>query len=74
MKMVEGEKAKGLQLKIDAYGDAGAYTMKELAEKLNGDVRINIIHTGEGTLWTDLEKANAGELGGAVIMRENQKK
>ena len=74
MKMVEGEKAKGLELKIDAYGDAGAYTMKELADKLNGDVKINIIHTGEGTLWTDLQKANAGELGGAVIMRENQKK
>lgn len=74
MKMVEGEKAKGLQLKIGAYGDPVAYNMKELADKLKKDVKINIIHTGEGTLWTDLEKANAGELGGAVIMRKNQKK
>ncbi len=74
MKMVEGEKAKGLQLKIAAYGDPVAYNMKELADKLKKDVKINIIHTGEGTLWTDLEKANAGELGGAVIMRKNQKK
>jgi len=74
MKMVEGEKARGYQLKIQAYGDPVAYNMKELADRLNPDVKINIIHTGEGTLWTDLEKANAGELGGAVIMRENQKR
>ena len=74
MKMTEGETAKGLQMKIDAYGDPVAYNMKELADKLAPDVKINIIHTGEGTLWTDLEKANAGELGGAVILKQNQKK
>ena len=74
MKMVEGEKAKGLQLKIDAYGDPMAYSMKELADKLKKDVKINIIHTGEGTLWTDLEKANAGQLGGAAILKQNQKR
>lgn len=72
LKMVEGELAKGLQLKIDAYGDPVSYSMKELADRLAPDVRINIIHTGEGTLWTDLEKANAGELGGAVLLRQSQ--
>lgn len=74
MKMVEGERALGLQMQIDAYGDPMAYNMRELAESLKPDVKINIIHTGEGTLWTDLEKANAGELGGASILKKNQKK
>ena len=66
--MVEGEKANGFQLKAKALGDPQAYTLAELAKNLNPDVRINILHTGEGTLWTDLQGARLGDLGGAKLL------
>ena len=68
--LVEGEKAKGFQLKSTALGDPQAYTLVELAKSLNQDVRINILHSGEGTLWTDLEKARLGDLGGAKLLQK----
>jgi hypothetical protein len=72
-KLAEGEKANGLKMKTKAFGDPSAYAMKELSESLNPKVKINILHTGEGTLWTDMEKARSGELGGAVILRDQNK-
>ncbi|HPA78927.1 MAG TPA: SPFH domain-containing protein [Kiritimatiellia bacterium] len=69
IKMVDGEKAKGLQLKAKACGDPVAFTMLNMAASLNPDVKINILHSGEGTLWTDLEKATLGDLGGAKIIK-----
>ncbi len=66
--MVEGEKANGFQLKAKALGDPQAYTLAELAKNLNPEVRINILHTGEGTLWTDLQGARLGDLGGAKLL------
>jgi hypothetical protein len=66
--MVDGEKANGFQLKAKALGDPQAYTLVELARNLNPDVRINILHTGEGTLWTDLQGARLGDLGGAKLL------
>ncbi|MBU0676983.1 MAG: hypothetical protein KJ626_02615 [Verrucomicrobia bacterium] len=74
IKMVEGEKAAGLQLKATAFGDPVAYSMWEFASALNEDVKINILHAGEGTLWTDLEKANMGEMGGAAIIQQTREK
>ncbi|TAN38388.1 MAG: hypothetical protein EPN23_02300 [Verrucomicrobia bacterium] len=68
--MVEGEKAKGFQLKATALGDPQAYTLAELAKNLNPAVRINILHAGEGTLWTDLERATLGDLGGAKMLQK----
>jgi len=65
---VEGEKAKGFELKAAAFGDPAAYTLWEFANNLNKDVRVNILHAGPGTLWTDLEKATLGELGGAAVL------
>lgn len=72
LKMVEGEKANGFLLKTKAYGDPMAYNMAQFAEKLNPDLKINIMHTGEGTLWTDLEKAGIEKLGGAVQIKQRQ--
>ncbi len=72
LKMTEGEKANGLQLKAKAFDDPSAYTLHELANKLNTNVLINIIHAGQGTLWTDMEKAKASDLGGAVILQQQQ--
>ena len=70
LKLVEGEQAKGLELKTAAFGDAQAYSLWQLAMGLNPNVGINIIHAGEGTLWTDLEKAGMGDLGGATILKK----
>ncbi len=61
--LVEGEKAKGLQLKVKAFGDAEAYNLWTLASALGDDLKINILHAGPGTLWTDLEKAGLSDLG-----------
>ena len=61
--LVEGEKAKGLQLKVKAFGDAEAYNLWTLASTLGDDLKINILHAGPGTLWTDLEKAGLSDLG-----------
>jgi hypothetical protein len=72
LKMVEGEKAKGLQMKAAAFRDPVALSLWEFAQRLNREVRINILHAGPGTLWTDLEKARAGDLGGAVLIQQTR--
>ncbi len=63
VRLVEGEKAKGQQLKVKAFGDAEAYNLWALASALGDDLKINILHAGPGTLWTDLEKAGLSDLG-----------
>ncbi len=73
IRLVEGEKAKGFQVKIKAFGDPVAYNLWTLAQSLNPAIRLNILHSGPGTLWTDLEKAGAAELGGAKLLRQTQK-
>jgi hypothetical protein len=74
LRMVEGEKAKGLQLKAQAFGDPAAFNLWSLAGSLNPDVKITILHAGDGTLWTDLEKARLGDLGGAAVVGNDKKK
>ena len=70
IRLVQGEMAKGLQLKATAFGDPQAYALNEFATKLNPKMRINILHTGEGTLWTDLKTAGMAELGGAAVLKQ----
>ncbi|MGA7876986.1 MAG: SPFH domain-containing protein [Desulfoferrobacter sp.] len=70
IRMVEGEKAKGFQLKVKAFGDPMAYNLWTLADGLSDQLGVNILHAGEGTLWTDLEKARLGDLGGAKVMKK----
>ncbi len=70
---VEGEKARGFQLKVKAFGDPAAYNLWTFASQLSPDVKINILHAGPGTLWTDLEKAGLSGLGGAKILQEPAK-
>ena len=69
---VDGEKANGLQLKTAAFGDPVAYTRWIFADTLNPRMKLNIIHAGEGTLWTDLEKTGFAELGGAQQLKKKQ--
>ena len=72
--MVEGEKSDGFRLMVEAFGDPVAYSMYQFANSLNPKVGINILHAGEGTLWTDLEKATLGEMGGAGVIQNQRKK
>ena len=69
---VEGEKAKGFELKAAAFGDPTALTLWEFAQNLNPDLRVTILHAGPGTLWTDMEKAKLGDLGGAALLNKPQ--
>ena len=69
LKMVEGERANGLLLKAQAFGDPQAFALWEFARNLNPDIALNILHTGPGTLWTDLEKARLSDLGGAGAIK-----
>ncbi|MEI8340971.1 MAG: SPFH domain-containing protein [Verrucomicrobiota bacterium] len=74
VRLVEGEKAKGYQMKIKAFGDPVAYNLWTFASSLSDEMKINILHTGPGTLWTDLDKAGTGNIGGAKLIQESQKK
>ncbi len=68
IQLVEGEKANGQLLKAKAFGDPTAFSLWEFASGLKSDLKINILHAGPGTLWTDLEKARLGDAGGAAIL------
>jgi hypothetical protein len=70
VELVEGEKAKGFELKTKAFRDPQAFAMWEFARALNPRVNINILHAGDGTLWTDLQKATTGDLDGAVQLQK----
>jgi regulator of protease activity HflC (stomatin/prohibitin superfamily) len=70
IKMVEGEKAAGFQMKIKAVGDPQAYNLMEFSRTLNDKLEVNILHAGPGTLWTDLDKARLGDLGGAAVIEK----
>ncbi len=70
LKLVDGAKADGFRLKAAAFQDPVAFTYWELAKNLNPGLKVNILHAGEGTLWTDLDKATLGDLGGSRLMRK----
>lgn len=72
LEKVEGEKANGLQLKTAAFGDPIAYARWIFADTLNPRMKLNIIHAGDGTLWTDLEKTGFAELGGAKQLKKKK--
>ena len=71
LQKVDGERANGLKMKTAVFNDPAAYAQWRFADTLNPSMKLNIIHAGEGTLWTDLEKTGFAELGGA---RQLQKK
>jgi len=73
IRLVDGEKAKGFQLKVNAFGDPMAFNLWVFADGLNDQVDVNILHAGDGTLWTDLQKARLGDLGGAAVIKGKKK-
>jgi regulator of protease activity HflC (stomatin/prohibitin superfamily) len=70
LKLVEGARADGFRLKAEAFADPVAFIYWQMARNLNPQLKINILHAGEGTLWTDLEKATLGDLGGSSLLRK----
>ncbi len=73
VRLVEGERAKGLQLKVKAFGDPQAYNLWTLASGLDEDLKINILHAGPGTLWTDLKEAGLSDLGASQLLAPKKK-
>lgn len=72
--MVDGEKARGFQMKVNAAGGADAYNLLTFGEQLNPSVDARVIYAGEGTLWTDLQNAGFGDLGGAKTLSTGAKR
>jgi regulator of protease activity HflC (stomatin/prohibitin superfamily) len=73
VRMVESERAKGFGMQVSAFGGGagdrgGEYALYEFAMQLNPEMKINLIHAGEGTLWTDLK--SMAEVGGATAARK----
>lgn len=73
IKMVEGEKANGLLLKATSFGDPQAFALWEFARNLNPAITYTVLHTGPGTLWTDLQKARLSDVVGAGAIIEKAK-
>ena len=72
MQVVENQRARGSQMKTMAFGDPAAFSLWEFAGSLRPDLKINILHSGTGTLWTDLHKASLGDLGGATLLNKQK--
>ena len=70
LQKVDGERANGLHLKTAVFSDPVAYAQWRFADTLNPQMQLNIIHAGEGTLWTDLENTGFAELGGAKQLQK----
>ena len=71
--LVEGERAEGFRLKVGAFGDPQAYALWQLAQGLPDGMKFRVIHAGEGTLWTDLSQQGFSELGGASVLKNQNK-
>ena len=55
--VVENEEAIGMKRRASAFKDPSLWADLTFADSLNPEVRISVIHAGEGTLWTDLKNA-----------------
>ncbi len=47
----------GYALQVQAAGSATDYNALQFAQRLPENIRLSLIYAGEGTLWTDLDKA-----------------
>ncbi|MCX7002825.1 MAG: SPFH domain-containing protein, partial [bacterium] len=59
--------AQGQQLKVAAFGSPTAYTRYQVAQSLPADLKVRLVHTGPGTLWTDLEKTAGAAAAGQIL-------
>lgn len=56
--VVENEEAIGMKRRASAFKDPSLWADLTFADTLNPEVKISVIHAGEGTLWTDLKNAS----------------
>ncbi|MBR7145091.1 MAG: hypothetical protein IKD10_09150 [Lentisphaeria bacterium] len=56
--MRNNEKALGVEMKAQALGTSGVMADLLLVEKLNPNVKLQVIYAGDGTLWTDLKSGS----------------
>ncbi|MDB5387632.1 MAG: band 7 protein [Planctomycetaceae bacterium] len=59
----EEAKAEKFQLAVEAFGSGQAYNQWVFAQGLPADLELNLIYSGEGTLWTDLKGFGDAMLG-----------
>ena len=55
--MVEEAKAGRFKLAVEAFGSPAAYNNWIFATGLPDDIELKLIYAGQGTLWTDADKA-----------------
>ena len=55
--LVENEEALGAKRRASAFQTPGTLADMEFVKSLNPDVSIRVLHSGEGTMWTDLKGA-----------------
>ena len=53
--LVENERALGAKRRAEAFKTPSALADLEFVEALGPDFSIRVLHSGEGTLWTDLK-------------------
>ena len=70
IRLIDGEKAAGLASKSAALGDPKSYAFWELATNFNESVQIKILHSGEGTLWTDMLLKTPEHLSSSKILQQ----
>ena len=63
--------ASGFDQKVTAFrGDAASFARYNFARQLADDFAVRIIHSGPGTLWTDLKgTAGISDLSGLKILQ-----
>ncbi len=66
--------ANGFKLKVSALGDPSAYSLYEFSNHLPNDLNLVIAHTGQGTLWTDLNKSLSGNLSSLKLLETADRK
>ena len=53
--LVENERAIGAKRKADVFASPSSLADLKFVESLSPDISIRVLHSGEGTLWTDLK-------------------
>jgi len=54
-RLVNAEAAKGFQMKAAVFQNPTHLAQLQFIENINPEIKINILHSGEGTLWTDMK-------------------
>ena len=53
--LVENERALGVKRRAEVFKDSGTLADLRFVDSLGPDLSIRVLHSGEGTLWTDLK-------------------